>query len=345
VKTRRWALAAVSSCVVLASAIGCGGGPSAKSTPPPLPPLHLQPVADLAPAAGLGWLVDTRPRAVFAHPEMVIAVRALFPDVKFETFTQRHGGVDLRQLDDLVVASYPKATLFLGHGLFDPQKVETAFAARANVEGRGIDRQSSDPLGTIVRTWGTVTLTSEREQIAIFGREALGVESGRFGPLRAAALFSEGRLKKASPALKTSPLARTSEVLGAGELRAFAPGPFEGEWAHALGGLLAASTAIGMSATFAPGSTDEGGQLAFRVVVMGAWKDDAPAAATRLSAALDTLAASALGRLCGFDKPASGPTVRATDDALIADLTVRALPIFRGLKAATGASIDEVMSY
>jgi hypothetical protein len=100
-----------------------------------------------------------------------------------------------------------------------------------------------------------------------------------------------------------------------------------------------------MRASFAPGSTEEGGQLALRIVVMGAWKDDAPAAATRLSAAIDTLAASAIGTLCGFDKPSAGPTVRATDDALIADFTVRALPIFRGLKAATGASIDEVMSY
>jgi hypothetical protein len=340
-----WALA-VRGCVVLvsASAIACAG-PPAKSIPPPLPPLHLQPVVDLAPAASLSWLVDTKPRAFFAHPEIVLAVRALFPDEKFDTFTRRHGGVDLRQLDELVVAAYPKATLFLGHGLIDPHKVESAFAARATVEGRGIDRESSDPLGTIVRMWGTVTLTNEREQLAVFGRETLGVETGRFGPLRAAGLFAEGRLKKASPALKASPLARTSEVLGAGELRAFAPGPFVDEWAHALGGLLAASTAIGVSATFAQGGTDEGGRIALRVVVMGAWKDDAPAAATRLSAAIDTLAASAIGKLCGFDKPVAGPTVRATDDALIADLTVRALPIFRGLKAATGASIDEVMSY
>jgi hypothetical protein len=326
-----------------AAASGCGGAP-AKSIPPPLPPLHLQSVAALAPAASLIWIVDAKPRAFFGHPEMVIAVRVLFPDAKFETFTRRHGGIDLRQLDELTVASYPGATLFLGHGLIDPHEVESAFTARATVDGRAIDRQSTDPLGTIVRMWGTMTSTSEREQIAVFGREAIGLESGRFGPLRAAELFAQGRLKKASPAFEAPPLARTREVLGAGELRAFAPGPFEGEWSHALGGLLAASTAIAISATFAQGD-EEGARLALRIVVMGGWKDDAPAAATRLVAAIDTLASSAIGRLCGFDKPTAGPTVRAGDDALVADLTVRALPVFRGLKAATGASIDEVMSY
>lgn len=314
----------------------------------PQAPLHLRPVSDLAPAAGVVWLVDARPRDLLVVPEMAAHVRIVFPDDRFEAFAKRHGGVDLRQLSELDVVGYRAATLFLARGVFDPPKVERAFTVRAKTDGRAIDRQG-DPLNTIVRTWGTVN--AEREQLAIFGHEAIGLEIGRFGPLRAAELFAEEKLKKSSPALRASPLTRAAELVGDAPLRAFAPGPFEGDWARALGGLLRASTAIAIAVTVMPPAKTEPGsepsaRLAIRIVLLGDWKDDGPAAASRLAAALHTLSESALGRLMGLDHPSAEAKVRIiAEDALAADLTLSALDFFRGLQMATGAGAEDVLLY
>ena len=320
-------------------------GPSAPAkTAPSSPPLHLRPVADLAQAAGLNGIVSARPRELFADPEWTIAVRELFDDARFEAFAERHGGVDLRALDELVITDYPEATLFLAGGVVDPARVEQSFAARARVEGRGVDRRAG-PLGTIVRTWGTVH--DRRQQLAVLGREAVGLEVGRFGPLRVAELFAQERLKRAHPALRTTPLDRLVGVLGAdAPIVALAPGPFDDAWAQALGGLLGASTAAGLSVRRAPASAGDGAMLRVRLALLGTWgEEQREGARERFAAALHVLAESSLGRLCGLNHPRSNPTVRSDGEALIAELTVAARPLFRGLKAATGASVEELMRF
>ncbi|WP_394831943.1 hypothetical protein LVJ94_36040 [Pendulispora rubella] len=332
--------------LAVAAMVGCGGAPAAPPTPP-LPPLHLQPTSDLAPAAGLSWLVEVRPRELLADPQMADAMRELFPDAKFETFARRHGGIDVRKLDELTVAAYTNTTLFLGHGVFDPTRVEGAFADRARVEGRGIDRKSSDPLGTIVRTWGAVN--GERQQLAIFGHEAVGLEVGRFGPLRAAEYFAQERLKKASPALRATPLDRAAELLSVSSsakppFSAFAPGPFTGQYEEALGGLFRAATAAAVSVRVAPGSPD-GARLAVRIALLGSFQEDGPKVTQRFAAAIHVLSESSLGRLCGLNAPISGPTVGVVPDGLVAEMTISANTLFRGLRAATGASVDELMRH
>lgn len=342
---RRLPLCALAALLMITA---CAGAPPPAHREIRSTPLHLRPVSDLAPAAGVVWLVDARPRDLLVIPEMAAHVRLIFPDDHFDAFAKRHGGVDLRQLSELEVVGYRAATLFLAHGVFDPSKVERAFTARAKTDGRAIDRQG-DPLSTIVRTWGTVN--GEREQIAIFGHEAIGLEIGRFGPLRAAEFFAEEKLKKSSPALRASPLARASELVGETPLRAFAPGPFEGDASRALGGLLRASTAIAIAVTvLPPGKTESGDEpsarLAIRVVLLGDWKEDAVAATSRLAAAIHTLSQSSLGRLMGLDHPSAEPKVRLiADDALAADLTLSALDVFRGFQMATGAGADDVLLY
>jgi len=331
--------------VALAALLGCGGAPSpAAPAPPPSPPLHLAPVTDLAPAAGLAWLVDARPRELFAHPELVVAMRALFPDARFDAFAERHGGVDLRQLDELAVFAYPEATLFLAGGVVDPVKVEAAFARRARIDGRAVDRKA-DPLGVIVRSWGSVS--DQREQVAVLGRRVAALEIGHFGPLRAAELFAQGRLKRASPALRAAPFADLASALGDAPVRAFAPGPFQAEWGRALGGLLAASTGIAAALRLEPGGDEraEGGRARLTIALLGTWSRDPAAAGERLAAALHIIAESSLGKLCGLDHPATEPSVRTTQNTLVADVTVALLPLFRGLNAATAASADDILRY
>ena len=330
----------LAALVALAALVGCGACGGAKAhAPPPPPPLHLAPVSDLAPAAALTWLVDAKPRALFQDAELATAVGELFPEDRFVSFARRHGDVDLRQLDELVVAAYPDTTLFLAHGVVDPAKVEAAFAARTRaLEGRAVDRRA-DALGTITRSWGTVN--DEREQLAVFGRQAVGLEIGRFGPLRASEAFAQEKLRRASPALRAQPLARGDQLFAGSPLRVFAPGPFEGDAKKALGGLLGASTAAAVAV-----DPIAEGRMKVRVALLGGWSPaDADAAGARLAAAINTLASSAIGKLCGLDDPASAPTVSLQGDALVAEMVVRDQPLFRGLHAATGASADEIMRY
>ena len=130
-----------------------------------------------------------------------------------------------------------------------PAKLESIFRAQTGgVDGRAVDREGEQ---AIVRAWGT--MHGEPAQMATFGHEVAALEVGRFGPLRVAELFARERLKRASPALKSGPLARAAELVrdpGGHDApaRAFALGPFEGESAKALGGLIAASTAAALGA-------------------------------------------------------------------------------------------------
>jgi hypothetical protein len=332
--------------IAFASIAACGPSEPAKAPGPTAPPLHLSPLEDLAPAAGLSWIVTARPREIAARPELAPALNMLAPAHKIAAFAERNGGVSPLDLDELVVATFTATTLYLARGAIDPARIEASFRTRAEaVDGRAIDR-AAGPASTI-RLWGT--MHGDREQLVLFGRDALGLEIGRFGPLRAAELFAEARLKKASPALRAVPLARAAELLrtpaGDAPLRGFAPGPFEGETARALAGLVGASTAVAIAARPIV-REDKTVALEITLVLTGAWKDDASAAAEKLRAAVDTLGATPLGHLTRLDHPLAEPRIEPLPDALRLTLQLDALALARGLNAAFGdAEISEIMSY
>ncbi|HEY8086230.1 MAG TPA: hypothetical protein VIF09_00245 [Polyangiaceae bacterium] len=324
--TRREALA-----LLLVSA--CGGRVAPSAANPSAPALSLSPAVDLVPAAGLVWLVDARLRELFTSSVLMTAIATILPEERLDAFAKRHGGVDLRQATELAIAGYPETVLAVADAVLDPVRIESAFAARAvGVDGRAVD-------GPVTRTWGTVGST--REQIAIFGREAVALEQGRFGPLRAAEYFARGKLRRALPALKAEPLARAATLLGDAPLRAFAPGPFEGAWARGLGGLLAGATAAAAAAT--PIDAPRPG-LDLRFVVTGAWGTDAPAAADRLRAAFEVLAGDSLGRLLGLDRPLVAASSSGDAEALRLQVSLDAGRLAQGLHAATGATITEIMA-
>lgn len=317
----------------LLAASACGGVRPPPPSPPPPEPLALDPAVDLVAAAGLVWLVDARLRELFASAALVPALALVLPPSRLDAFAKHHGGIDLRSVTELAVASYPDTHLAVARVVLDPQRVEGAFASRAvAVEGRAVE-------GNVVRTWGSVG--SAQQQLAIFDHDAVALEQGRFGPLRAAEYFARGRLKRARPALQDEPLARVAALLGDAPLRAFAPGPFEGEQGRGLGGLLAAATAVGGAAT--PREHDPDGALALRFIVTGAWGSDAAEAAKRLRAAFDVLTSDPLGRLMGVDRPLEGPVAYGEAEALRLEVTVDALGVATGLRDTTGATMAEVM--
>jgi hypothetical protein len=204
-------------------------------------------------------------------------------------------------------------------------------------DARVVDRVAG-PETTIVRVSGEVGAT--KEQLVVFGRHGAGLEiggDGRHSPLRVAELFLEGRLKRASPAFRSPPLDLCATALGPAPARLFFPGPFTGDVAKGLAGLLQAATAVGIATTLTPSRT-----LAVRVVVMGVSGTDPVAAEQRLVAAYDTMATSGIGRLCGLDHPKRPPTATHTDSGLALEVELDPAPIAIGLYDATQASLPEM---
>jgi hypothetical protein len=341
-------LASALAFAVLLSLSGCGHPEAPRALPPPLVPLKLEPLVDLVPAASLVWLVELHPRTLVLDGRLAGALAEIFPTPRLAAFVSATGGVDPRETDTLVIASYPSTMLWLAHQFVDPTRVESAFAAHiVTVEGRAADFSESpsheaphDRRTAITRVWGSSG--AGREQLAIFGVDAVGLEQGRFGPLRAAELFAEERLKRASPALRAEPLVHLATLLGDAPVRAFAPGPFQGDLQHAAGGLLGAATAIGASARLVDAPAGGKPGVAFHIALLGAWGQDAAAASDRLRAVFDLLARSGIGRLLGLAHPSTGPGVRGTPEALTLDLTVDAEQLAKGLYAATAADAAQL---
>ncbi len=328
---RRTALA----IAVAAAGFGCGPRRAPAPPGPPPIPLHLEPACDLAPAAGLSWLVEAKPRTIAEIPDLIPAIARVLPEERLRTFTQSHGGIDLRQVQDLCIARYKDALLSVARVPLDPEKVSAAFETRST---KTVTRTFLAPNPRVVRL--TSEVESEPQQLVVFGRESVALEQGKPGPLRAAEAFAFGKLKKASPALKGAALRRVSEVLGdAAPVRVFAPGPFEGETAAGLGGLMRAATAVGASAKWA----GTGSGIAIRVVLTGAWGDDASAAAERLAAAANVLSETPIGHLLGLHHPVRAPSVHLEPDALVLDAVIDGDALARGLHDAVDAEVADIM--
>ncbi len=333
---RAFAVAApVMAVAVVAGLAACGPRtPPSPPAPPPVP-LHLEPACGLAPSAGLTWLVEAKPRAIAEIPDLIPAVALVLPEERLQSFTTSHGGVDLRQVQDLCIARYKDALLSIARVPLDPEKVTSAFEARAT---KTVTRTFLASNPRVIRL--TSEVGSEPQQLLVLGRESVALEQGKPGPLRAAEAFAFGKLKKASPALEGVALRRAAAVLGpAPPVRVFAPGPFEGETANGLGGLMRAATAFGASARW----SGTGSGIAIRVVLTGAWGDDAGAAAERLAAAAHVLSESPIGHLFGLHRPVQAPTVHVEPDALVLDGVFDGDALARGVHDAVDAEVADIM--
>lgn len=305
---------------------GCGGH---AELPPAIPEttLALDPLENLAPAAGLEWVLVLQPQKL---TEVLPALQILVPEERFAAFASRHGGVDPRRAEEILIAGYAKTTLILARMAIDPKAVEKSFAERAiHVEGRAADHPD------VIRTWGDIGTT--REQLLLFGRRGVGLELGAAGPIRAAQLFAEGRLKKASPIFHSPPLDLASAALGPAPVRLFVPGPFSGDASAGMGGLLKVSSAVGVAANVSKLT------ISVRVAVLEAQGTDPSAALSRLGATFDALAQSGLGKLCALDRPKKGPSTKTSENALFLEIELDSAAVATGLRDATQASIVEIL--
>jgi hypothetical protein len=311
----------------------CGGKspPPKESGPPPLDLVSSHDLLACVPGAGLKWVVRARLREIAQAPGLVAPLAQVFPEERLAAFAAAHGGVDLRQAHELIVAEYTDASLYAVRALLDPGKLEATLAKRGEIEGRGQDLASPP----VVRVFGNVGAL--RVQLATFGRDAVALEAGKLGPLRAFEAFAMKKLHRAKPAVEAEPLVRVLPLLGDAHVVALAPGPFDETWESGLGGLLKGSTAAGL------GARAEGTDIALKLVLAGAWGTDAGAAGGRLSAATNVIAQSAFGRLLGLDAPTRPFRVEAGPEALVLTASFSAEKVSLGLHRALDAQISDIM--
>jgi hypothetical protein len=299
---------------------GCGARPAPPAAARPTP-LYLATACGLVPGAGLAWVADVRPRAIAEDPDLIPVVGALVPEGRFDAYARAHGGIDVRQVEELCVARYRQSTLLSARVPLSPSRVETAFAERATVPPRRTVLVATPPVVQL-----DADVLGKPEHLAIFGREAVALETGGREALRASEAFALGKLRKSPPVLGTAALRPVVAALGEAPVRVLLPGPFEGEAARGLGGLLRATTAVGISARH----VGPGARVVVRLVLAGAWGGDGEAAAKRLAAAVDLVAESALGRVLGVNEPVIGPVARVSGDALVLEATVDGVRLARG---------------
>jgi hypothetical protein len=176
--------------------------------------------------------------------------------------------------------------------------------------------------------------------VVLIGRDVAGFQEGGSmsrGPARIAALFAENKLKSAHTVLTVEPIRSLAARLGPAPLAAVAPGPFEGEVARGLRGLLGAATAIG--GVMRP-SERQG--FALTIGVAGDFTGSAAAASGELLAAWNELASSPLGHLLGLDSPLAAPAVTSAPEVLLLSVELSGRALAEGLAKATATRVEDI---
>jgi len=297
----------------------------------PRAPLLLDPLEDLAPAAGLEWIVIASPREILASPALQPELGKLFPEFRFEAF-HKSSAIDLRKAHRVVVASYHGSTLFVIGGVADPVEAERRFRQRLM---RDIVR--TEHREDVVQVAGRLA-NGEVRALAALLPDVVVIESGGTKYTKAVCLHALGKLKRSAPALQAPGMPGLVERLGKAPIRGFAPGPFQGEWEKGLHGLLGAATGAAGAVRITPVGT-----LQASFAVAGDWGDRAEAASLRLEHSWNDLASSGFGRLTDLEKPVRPALPTHAPDAASLTVEVDAHRFLEGLRAAVSARIEEIM--
>jgi hypothetical protein len=175
--------------------------------------------------------------------------------------------------------------------------------------------------------------------LAALAPATVAIEVGGSLHAKVALLYGTGRLRRAPRALALPDVALLASRFGDAPLRAFAPGPFEGEWKRGLRGLLAACSAAG--AALRP-ATD--GSIDTRIRFVGAWGQDAPRAAEHVVASWAELAGSSVGRVTGVASPLRGPSPFVQSEMVGIDVTIDGSRLLDGLHDLVAADGRDILA-
>jgi hypothetical protein len=318
-------------------ALGCSSTPGPKTAKAPLPPLATDKLAGLATGAGLEWIVLTRPREIAAVPFLIPEIGVFASEQSLDAFA-KDTGIDLREIPEAVVARYDETLggadlqLVRHHG--DPGAVEQGFDKRLTQQPlRTEDRPD------VVRVSGVIG--TKPHAFARLGQDVVAFqEDGSIekGPLRVAALYAEGKLKKTPRALDTEPLRSLAARFGDAPLIALAKGPFVDEWKRAAKGLLEAATAVGGAVR--PTARDH---IGIAVAITGDFHGTGAKASDVLMDALADLASTEMGHLLGLDRPIEDPIPTHTDEAVALSIELDPHRFAAGLHALVSEDVDAIM--
>ena len=104
-----------------------------------------------------------------------------------------------------------------------------------------------------------------------------------------------------------------------------------------------AGEGVGLASMSSLGLGDHRTKLDVTIDLLGAWGDDAQTAGQRFAAAVESIARSDLGRLCGLHEPIRGPNLKISPTVLSLFAVIDASRLASGARSATGSQIDEIM--
>lgn len=315
----------------------CGGRPPVAvpvPAPPPPPDVEVDALTDLLTVAGLDWLVLLEPARLWSIPWLAQDLRRILRDRRLDALAQTTG-IDLRRVPELALAHYaPDSVAYVVRHAHDPLFIERRFRERlTGHETRTIhSHQRTSVFGRIGQ--GKRGLATIGRDVALFQYDG----SRKKGPARIAVLYSEGKLEKIPRALSEPSLAAVADALGPAPAHAFWPGPFDGEAARGVRGLLGASTGAGIRLSpLGPG------ELELMAIIAGDYAVDAERAVELLRLAWHDLAQADLGSLLGLAAPLAPPEVSSIPVGLSLRVRLSASRLLRGLSAATVDNVQDIM--
>ncbi len=309
--------------------------PERELPPPALPDLEVARLSDLLTGAHLEWLVLMRPEELARIEWLKPSLGRVVKDDRLDLLAKATG-IQLREVPELALASYRQpdgsdAVAFVLRHRSDPLSLERKFRERLT---SGAER--SEVGHQLVGMWGYIGRAARG--FAAIGPHVVGYQYGgdrRRGPARVALLYGEGKLK-VPPALGDPSLGGLATALGAAPVKAFLPGPFEGELARGARGLFAAATAVAAALTPTASQT-----LALDVLIGGAFP--AVEAPRYLEGAWDDLVQSDLGHLLGLGAPKSPAAISVQPESLALHVELDAAALLDGLSAATTDNVADIM--
>jgi hypothetical protein len=337
VLSRRAFLACTAGPAAAAWMTGCGSTPPPPARPIRPAPIEIDNVTDLMPLARLRWLIVCHPRDIAAVPWLIRPISTLAPEHRFVQFAESTG-MDLRQIHEAAIGAYTTesgdSTFYLVRHGGDAGTIERAFRRRLT---GGVRRSIADSGITLV----SGTIGTSTRALVVIGRDIAGFQDGGSpsrGPARIAALYAEGKLKRSPTVLAEEPLRSLHARFGTAPLRALMLGPFEGELARGIRGLLAGATAAGIAAR---PSVREG--ILFTIAITADFSTSAEAGSQALLSEWTRVSESSFGHLLGLDQPADRPLPTHADGAIALAVELDPKKLAAGIAAATMNQVQDIM--
>ena len=286
---------------------------------------------ELIPAAGLRWLLLARPHALLENEAFCGECSRLLPEARLRAFAARTG-IELRKAVFGLIAGYDLATVYA--------VVATEPVAPAAIAAfRDHLRDGGRPARPHPRLQSVTGMAGEKpEALMTVGERVALVTVGDLTFARVIEAFALGRLERSPPALRGAALSKLPAFAEHATALAvlYVPGPFVGEWSHAVHGLLGSSDAL--SVTLAPAGA---GAARFHVHLAGAFPPDA---SERLKTSWSELAESTTGRVLALDRPLAPPQIRVLPNRLELEILLETAPIAEGLHAVLSGEAWEILN-